>query len=85
MLRLTFSETTSIVFMSAAMICGFFSIAALIWWLSFLNLLFSDLDEEDKELQGWFKSISVLSVLFVIVAMSFSPGDPTLISKILSQ
>ena len=85
MLRLTFSETTSIVFMSAAMICGLFSVAVLIWWLSFLNILFSDLDEEDKELQGWLKPISILSVLFVFVFMQFSPGDPTLITKILVQ
>ena len=85
MLRLTFSETMSIIFMSAAMICGLFSAAVLIWWLSFLHILFSDLDEEDKELQGWFKPISVLSVLFVFVTMQFSLGEPALIIKLLGQ
>lgn len=71
--------------MSAAMICGLFSAAILIWWLSFLHILFSDLDEEDKELQGWLKPISILSALFVFVIIQFSPGDPTLITQILSQ
>ena len=71
--------------MSAAMICGLFSVAVLIWWLSFLHILFSDLDEEDKELQGWLKPISFLSVLFVFVTMLFSPGDQTLLAKLLGQ
>ena len=68
MFRLTFSEIVAIVLMVVAMAFGFFSIAALVWWLYFLHVLFSNLDEEDKEIEWVLKPISALSVFFVFVS-----------------
>lgn len=85
MFRLTFSETTSIVFMSAAMICGLYNIAALIWWLYFLHILFADLDEEVREIKWVLKPIFALSVFFVFVSQWFGPEDVIAMNRMLGN
>nr|BDD46368.1 hypothetical protein 2 [Alphaproteobacteria bacterium] len=85
MFRLTFSEIVAIVFMVVAMAFGFFSIAALVWWLYFLHILFADLDEEDREIAWALKPICALSVFLIFLSGWFGPEDAITMNRILGQ
>lgn len=85
MFKLTFSEIVVIFFMSVAMLLGLYSIAALIWWLHFLHILFADLDEEDREIEWALKPICALSVFLIFLSGWFGPEDAIIMSRILGN
>lgn len=85
MLRLTFSETTTVIVMSTAMICGWFALAVFVWWIHFIQVLFNDADEDIKEIQNIIKPLCHLSAFALMVLILLEPRDTNTIGRLFLQ